>query len=197
MARINLEDKFWKDVGEVAARIGDYYRAVGQAIKCISFGQERYAEGRPISFEEFKSKLPDAEKLMPEFARRDGDTVIIAGAEKHFEWLKQKREAGRSGGLAKASKRKQTLPSYSSSPSVSLVKNLNSSLGDDAKRCLDAVQRFSPDRWEELRDYVGDELFQRVKDTGGWQSIREMKRDQWAITNLSKRLTVVRGQGVS
>lgn len=114
MARINIEDQFWKDIIEVAARMGDSDRAVGQALKLIQLGQERFKAGRPISVAEFDAKF--SRDLIPEFARIDGDRVIVAGAGKHFAWLRKKSEAGKIGGSSKSPKKTKNLKQNRNTP---------------------------------------------------------------------------------
>lgn len=114
MARINIEDQFWKDIIEVAARMGDSDRAVGQALKLIQLGQERFKAGRPILVAEFDAKF--SRDLIPEFARIDGDRVIVAGAGKHFAWLRKKSEAGKIGGASKSPKKTKTLKQNRNTP---------------------------------------------------------------------------------
>jgi hypothetical protein len=100
MARINIEDKFWVDVGAVAAKMGDLDRAVGQALRLIRHAQEKHRDGEQITVADFRTRFSDA--LIPEFAQIDGEHVKVAGASKHFGWLEQKREAGRAGGKVSA-----------------------------------------------------------------------------------------------
>lgn len=140
MARINIEPQFWTDVMEVAARMSDSDKAVGQALKLIKYAQEEYKKGKRISLADFRARF--SEHLMPEFARIEGDFVIVAGATKFFGWLDKKKEAGQQGGVksgksrrsktkqteAKPSTPKQAEPSYSSSISSSSSSSDSSSV---------------------------------------------------------------------
>lgn len=96
MPRINIEDQFWVDVGEVAAKMGDYTKAVGQSVRWIKFAQDRFREGRRVTREEFSREFDDA--LIPKFAEVDGNFVRVTGEKKFFGWLTKKQEAGRKGG---------------------------------------------------------------------------------------------------
>lgn len=139
MARINIESQFWTDVMEVAARMGDSDKAVGQALKLIKFAQEEHKKGKPVLLTEFRAKF--SEHLMPEFAYIEGDRVVVRGAEKFFGWLDKKKAAGTQGGVksgevrrskskqtkANRSKPKQAEPSYSSSLSSSSSSSHSSS----------------------------------------------------------------------
>jgi hypothetical protein len=103
VARINIEEQFWDDIGIVAARVGDYDKAVGQALRLIKFGQSKFKQHQALSYKELKEKFSFIDALIPEFARREGeDLVIISGAQKHFSWLLSKSESGQIGGRISA-----------------------------------------------------------------------------------------------
>lgn len=143
MARINVEDQFFDDVAAVGARMGDVDRAAGQAIRLIRFAQLQVKAGKRVTYQEFTERF--SEHLMPEFARRDGDFVIIRGAAEHFKWLQKKSDAGSIGGKksgevrrsktkqpkAKRSKPKQTEPSSSFSSSSSSSDSSTSSSNEN------------------------------------------------------------------
>lgn len=57
-----------------------------------------------------------------------------------------------------------------------------------ARISIMAVQRFGPDASDELREFVGEQLYEQVRTTCGWQSIRELKRDNFALMNLTRSL---------
>ncbi len=96
MARINIEDEFWLDIGEVIEKIGNQDQAIGMALRFIRYSQERHKMGKLISEEDFQSKFHEA--LIPTFAKRTPSGIQAKGAEKHFAWLEQKIEAGIKGG---------------------------------------------------------------------------------------------------
>jgi hypothetical protein len=135
MARIDIEDQFFDDVGAVAARMGDLDKAHGQAIRLLRWAQMQIKSDKPTTLDEFKRK-GFSEALAPEFVTIDGDLVRVRGADNHFAWLKKKQDAGREGGKksgearrskskqtearpSKRSKSKQTEGSFSSSSSSS------------------------------------------------------------------------------
>lgn len=136
MARINIEAQFWTDVMEVAVRMGDSDKAVGQALKLIKYAQDEYKKGKRISLADFRARFSD--HLMPEFARIEGEFVIVAGATKFFGWLDKKKEAGHQGGVksgkSRRSKRQQTEANGSTTqqaePSSSISLSISSSSSD-------------------------------------------------------------------
>lgn len=132
MARINIEDQFWIEVVPLVLAMSDQDKAIGHAVRFFKFAQEKHKAGKFISEEEFK-RHGFLEALIPLFAERVEGGIKCVGAEKHFDWLKQKIEAGKRGGKksakarasktkrneAKASEVKQAEPSSSSSSSSS------------------------------------------------------------------------------
>lgn len=107
MARINIEDQFFLDVINVAAKMGSSDAAIGNAIRFFRYAQEKHKSGQMISEEEFQAQ-GFSEHLIPFFAKRTRSGIEANGAKKHFAWLEQKIEAGKRGGResAKARERK-------------------------------------------------------------------------------------------
>lgn len=121
--------------------------AAGQALRLIRFAQQQAKKGNGVTYQDFSERFSDL--LMPEFARRDGDMVIVRGADVHFAWLKKKAEAGRKGGRSKTESKTKHLKqnritnteappkqieasssyssSYSSSNSPSIISNSSNS----------------------------------------------------------------------
>ena len=137
MARLNIEEQFWVDVGGVAVKIGDQDRALGNVLRFLRCAQEKHRAGKLISEAEFIER-GFSEHLIPTFAKRTPDGIKAVGAEKHFEWLKAKKEAGKSGGVAsgraRRSKPKQTEANHINSkqtnqtePSISISSSISSS----------------------------------------------------------------------
>lgn len=100
MARINIEDDFWVDVAEVAAKIGDQDVAIGMSLRFFRYAQEKHKCGRLLNEQEFAEKFNEA--LIPTFAKRTPSGIQAVGAEKHFGWLEQKVRAGAAGGRKSA-----------------------------------------------------------------------------------------------
>jgi hypothetical protein len=130
VARLNIDDQFWIDCLSVVAAIGDQDKAIGQALRFFRMAQDKHKSGKLITEDEF-ARAGFSEALIGVFADRVDGGIQAVGAQKHFGWLARRVEAGRKGGQAKPSKRKQTQakqskpeqpeasPSYSYSPSCS------------------------------------------------------------------------------
>lgn len=106
MARINIEDQFFLDVINVAAKMGNSDAAIGNAIRFFRYAQEKHKAGKTISEEEFEAQ-GFSEHLIPVFAKRTRSGIEANGAKKHFAWLEQKIEAGKRGGRASAKARER------------------------------------------------------------------------------------------
>ncbi len=97
MARINIEDQFWDEVALVKL---DRYTAIGQAIALFKLAQYRYKQGKIISDDDWRiHEFSDA--LIPVFAKKVEGGYEVNGADKHFGWLLERKEAARNGGLAR------------------------------------------------------------------------------------------------
>lgn len=124
MARINIEDQFWVEYVNLAMKMGDQDKAIGQVVRFWKLVQEKHKHGKLITEDEFKTNN-FSEHLFDLFAERTKEGITARGAGKHFDWLKARVESGRIGGSkpkqmkAKASKRKQVKASPSYSPSYS------------------------------------------------------------------------------
>lgn len=105
MPRINIEDQFWIDIIEVAVRVGDKDRAIGNAVRWFRFAQEKLRNGEGISTEAF-AEHGFLDALIPMFAVRAGDGIVPRGADKYFGWLMNKSKAGQMGGQASVETRK-------------------------------------------------------------------------------------------
>jgi hypothetical protein len=106
MARLNIEDQFWLDAMTVVATVGDVDRVVGNAVRFFRFAQEKHKAGKLITEDEFKANN-FLESLIPTFATRTTQGIKAAGADKHFSWLLDKKEAGKLGGQRSAAARKE------------------------------------------------------------------------------------------
>lgn len=111
MARINFDDRvesaeeFWALLRLVA---GDRDRALGMLLRLFRIGQEAYKKGTAIQASELRAKglepMIESGWVVP---YEDG--FMVLGAEKHFDWIKQRVEAGRNGGLKRAENAKRSL----------------------------------------------------------------------------------------
>lgn len=105
MARLNIEDDFFLEIGAVVAKIGDQDKAIGNAVRFLRHAQEKHKKGKLITEDEFKDKgFLDA--LIPTFAKRTPSGIQAVGANKHFGWLQQKKEAGAAGGKKSATRKR-------------------------------------------------------------------------------------------
>lgn len=134
MARINFETCWWSDPRRSAlARKfnGSVAMADGCAVNAWRLSQEHWKKDKGLIPKSIFKLIEGWQELIEvELAEDRGDFVYVRGAAEHHEWILERTEAGRLGGLAKASKRlanastslanvKQTLPSSSSSSSSS------------------------------------------------------------------------------
>lgn len=147
MARINIEDDFWDDIGDVVAGVGDKFRAYGMTIAFFKFAQRKYSKGQEISESEFfeagfhESLIGPFAKRTPSRLQADSKQIQANGSKKHFGWLDQKKAAGSAGGkksarrarskngqlLPKESKQKPSTAKHSQASSSSSFSSSNSS----------------------------------------------------------------------
>lgn len=104
MARLNIEDQFFLEIGTIARKFGNDDEAIGNAIRFFRYAQEKHKLGLFVPEEDFAA-LGFSEALFPLFAKRTDQGIECAGAKKYFGWLAQKIEAGRNGGKASAKSR--------------------------------------------------------------------------------------------
>lgn len=114
MARINLEDQFWVDILDLAVKLGDKDKAIGNAVRWFRFSQEAHKEGKLVTEAEFKGN-GFSEHLIPVFAERVEAGIQARGASKFFGWLKKKKAAGRKGGKSKSPKKLRNLKQFQGS----------------------------------------------------------------------------------
>lgn len=97
LARLAIDEQFWRDIIKVAAKIGDMDRAIGQAIRFFDLAQQRFKNDRIITENEF-IREGFHEALFDVFAERVDGGIMAIGAQKNFGWLKERVQAGRRGG---------------------------------------------------------------------------------------------------
>lgn len=105
MARLNIEDQFWTDILPLVAIKGDFEKAIGHAVYFIKVAQEHYKQGKSLTEEDFKN-YGFSDALIPVFAKRTANGIEAKGSEKHFGWLEQKAESGRTGGRISAQRQR-------------------------------------------------------------------------------------------
>ncbi len=150
MARINIEDKLWKDrrFQNLLIKLGDRQKAKGCIVELWTLAQENWFPNRNlIPLKDFHdSELQPAADVGLAEVRQDG--VFAVGSEKAFEWLFERQDSGRKGGIASAkaksskaqamlsiaqpdsSSEQQTQASSSSSSSLSSSSSDSSSLSN-------------------------------------------------------------------
>lgn len=111
MARINIESSLFTDnrFFELAFKLGSKTMAIGALVEAYILAQKYFlneSSDRYIPLSEWKRQLARNEIIDVGLAEiRDGDKVYVAGAEKAFAWLIQRKNAGSLGGKKKASNR--------------------------------------------------------------------------------------------
>lgn len=111
MARINFEDdveaqdEFWNLLPLVG---GDRDRALGRLIRFFRIAQKAYGQNVPMEEQDLRDK-GFADMIESGWAVPVSGGYQALGAEVHFDWYRQKVDAGRRGGLAKAENAKKAL----------------------------------------------------------------------------------------
>ncbi len=126
MARINWEDSIWSDPRfmKLCVKLGDEEKAAGKILMAWRLAQKCWCPDKlPIPKEKWSF---GSDLIEVGLAKESGDGIYMCGSEEHFDWWFKKVNAGKIGGLAKASNAKQLLefakqnvPSSSSSSSSS------------------------------------------------------------------------------
>lgn len=144
MPRLNVDDDwFLSDPrrSQLAKITGCYFKADGMALAAWRLAQRYWKYEKQL----IPLEIWDRSELQPlieaGLARIEESGVYVCGTRSHHDWLFSRSEAGRAGGLAKASKakqtlanaskRKQTVASYSSSSSISKKEDMSESNSDD------------------------------------------------------------------
>jgi hypothetical protein len=105
VARINIEDDIesQKEFGRLARMLdGDLDLALGKLVRFFRAAQDHYCDGTPMTAEELGldglSCMIESGWALP---TEDG-CFQVRNPEKHFDWIRQKKEAARAGGLARS-----------------------------------------------------------------------------------------------
>lgn len=105
MARLNIEEQFWVEIAKVNRGKRSLFEIVGATVTLFRFAQERFRQGRIVSFEDVEREgFP--ESVMEVFAKKVEGGYQVYGSKKHFGWLETRAEAGSKGGLASGEKRR-------------------------------------------------------------------------------------------
>ncbi len=215
MARVNVEEDLYRDQRWIDLIIrlgGDSEKALGALVRAWTVGQEYWkvcSNGIPKGAWKMQ-KLNDA-IIEVGLAHDKGDFILIHNSEKHFAWLRQRVDAGKSGGVASGisrrsaapeiieekpkrgeagrSKPKQTEASYSSSPSYSSSDSYKEELKEEPGAVV-AVTSSPPDLvvlqdlleiQETIRERKVTELEQRA-----W--LTAFPDARWIIAEVKKAL---------
>jgi hypothetical protein len=213
VARINIEDKLYKDqrFTNLCIRLGSKWAALGALAEAWSLAQDFVTLENPkglVPLSDWKKKRACqdiiAEGLGEIVAVAGIDAVYLSGAEEQFAWLIAAQEKGRKGGLAKAASSANpsqppgspSLPSSSSSSSSSRVLDINSSRPNwdtEARRLLTAIKKYGTGNKERkaMQAELGDLFKIACKAPGGIGSIRAMPANDFTVRNVAGILAAV------
>jgi hypothetical protein len=196
LARINIEDSLYKDSRfiKLCIILRDLRTALGALFQAWALAQDHVEIDNPegvIPLSEWKKQGISNEIIDVGLAEVRGDVVYISGAREQFAWLVQAKIKGRKGGQAQLSPAK---PSSSSAKplysSLFTQKNNNTATKEEmAERCIQAIVRFGPNESEKLREFVGEECFEKIRKSGGWSMVRALKPDQFQRINVMRMLS--------
>lgn len=132
MARINIEETWWNDPRKqhLARLLSSEIIATGAFFTATRLAQTYWLDSKRLIPEKiWKAFEFNAQLVEAGLAEIHEAGVYVVGSSDAFDWLWEKKKAGRKGGLAKSSRSKQTLakssksklrlPSSSSSISIS------------------------------------------------------------------------------
>jgi len=151
MPRINIEDKWWGDPrrSRLVSLLGNVEaEADGAFVIAIKLAQQYWIPNKEhIPMKSWKGAGIADELITCGLAEitNDGKTVYVSGSEEHFAWWFKKQEAGRRGGMAKASNARECLPEpskvYQALPSSSSSISNNNNREQSAKASQPSLGR--------------------------------------------------------
>lgn len=202
MARLNLEDTFWVAIGRVERGQVSYDQLIGNAVRFLRFAQEQYKKGQVITHEQW-SMEGFLDCLVPIFAEKNDQGYDARNASEQFDWLKQKVEAGRRGGVASGETRRSNsdeLPEAARSVSkrAEPSSSSSSSLKNELLRNSSPSRKSAPVTHVQEADLLRLEVFESV---GDWQDIYSkdyvktefVKMSIWLKANPKKARKTHRG----
>ena len=111
MARINIEECWWSDPRRsklIRLLGGDEERADGAVIKMWRTAQEFWKRDHQLVPRRVFEALQSASELIEAGLADDrGDYIYVRGSSEYLEWVKDKTEAGKLGGLKSAQARRE------------------------------------------------------------------------------------------
>lgn len=112
MARINIEDCWWTDPrrSKLAKLVGDEVLADGIAIRAWRVAQEFWGNGGLIPLKIWETIEANVNLIEAKLAEvRDGG-IYVCGSSQYLDWVRERREAARIGGIKSAATRKNKAP---------------------------------------------------------------------------------------
>jgi hypothetical protein len=110
MARINIEECWWSDPRRslLIRLLGDEEKADGTAVKMWRLAQEFWKRDRQCVPKYIFETLQFASELLRSALAEERDgSIYVRGSSQYLEWVKDKSEAGRLGGLKSAEARRE------------------------------------------------------------------------------------------
>lgn len=122
MARINIEDSLFSDGRFIILEkmVGEEM-AIGKLVVAWKTAQSYWLQDQLIPHR-FWELLKLDELLEVGFAEKRDDGVYMCGTEEHFDWIKQKQEAGRKSGQTRRDKKNER---ESNTASIPFEQNVN------------------------------------------------------------------------
>lgn len=109
MARINIEDCWWADPRRslLASKIKNEVMVDGIVVRAWRLAQEFWKNDKGLVPLDLFETLPHFQELIDsKLADVRGSFVYVRGSSVYLDWVREKREAGRSGGLKSAEARR-------------------------------------------------------------------------------------------
>lgn len=140
---MNVEDSFFKDKRfiKLAIKLGDEDLALGCCIQMWFLAQNYWRKNqRIIPIEVWQKQDMRDELIEVGLAEKRDEGIYVKGAEKHFDWIYQRAEAGRAGGRVSAQRGrddkgrllpKQTPSKHQANPSAAKPHSHSHSLEDN------------------------------------------------------------------
>lgn len=109
MPRINIEEKFFHDprIQILGNKLGNLDTAYGIMLRLFRLAQDYYREDVDIPDELIDMAFPKDHLIECKLIEKTESGYYVKGSNSYFDWINQRVEAGRKGGVASARKRKQ------------------------------------------------------------------------------------------
>lgn len=110
MARINIEECWWSDPrrSKLIKLLGDEDKADAQALRMWRVAQEFWVRGKALVPHKVWATLEANSKLIEANLAEEREAgIYVFGSSEHFDWVLERREAGRLGGVKSAEVRRK------------------------------------------------------------------------------------------